>query len=233
MHRQKIANSGWAAFDRKWRSADGSGDEGDADSFPALSSFGATSLASSSITEKNGLKPKPFASVVRPSVDSGADSDGRANKNSANHVAIGNHGAISASVNKVKLLKDAHSWADSNLIEDVLAAVNNDVSQASDLLKAMVSPDSQIGEGRTSGQLAAVMNKTHGLPSESAAAGKANPDSSQLLPAPMNLPSIPLEPELEEIDDDYLNYRKDALKMMRYDQNPCLCLYFSNCLLLA
>jgi hypothetical protein len=220
MHRQKIANSGWAAFDRKWRSADGSGDEGDADSFPALSSFGAPNLASSSITEKNGLKPKPFASVVRPSVDSGAVSNGRGNKNSANHVENGNHGAISASVNKVKLLKDAHSWADSNLIEDVLAAVNNDVSQASDLLKAMVSPDLQTGEDRTSDQLAAVMNNTQGLPSESAGAGKANPDSSKLLPLPlppMNFPSIPLEPELEEIDDDYLNYRKDALKMMRYD----------------
>jgi hypothetical protein len=221
MHRQKIANSGWAAFDRKWRSADGSGDEGDADSFPALSSFGAPNLASSSIAEKNGLKPKPFASVVRPSV--GAVRNGRGNENSANHVDNGNHGAISASVNKVKLLKDAHSWADSNLIEDVLAAVNSDVSQASDLLKAMVSPDLQTGEGRTSGQLAAVMNKTHGLPSESAAAGKANPDSSQLLLAPMNFPSIPLQPEFEGIDDDYLNYRKDALKMMRYDEIPCLC----------
>ncbi|AQK43809.1 hypothetical protein Zm00014a_044632 [Zea mays] len=215
MHRQKNPNSGWAAFDRKQRSADGSGYEGDADPFPSLSNSGASNIASSSITEKNGLKRKPFASVVRPSVDSGAVSTGCGNKNSANHVDSGNHGAISAPLNKVKILKDAHSWADIHLIEDVLAAVNNDVGQASDLLKVMDSPALQTGEGRTSGQLADVMNKTHGSPSESAAAGKANPDSSQLLLPLMNFPSIPLQPEFEDIDDEYFSYRKDALKMMR------------------
>ncbi|KAG2566405.1 hypothetical protein PVAP13_7NG193600 [Panicum virgatum] len=211
MHRQKIPNSGWAAFDRKWRSTDGRGDEGGGDSFPALSDFGAPNSASSSITGNSGLKPKPFASVVRPSVDFGAVSNG----GGRDHVGNVNHGASAASDNKYKLLKDAHSWADSNLIEDVLAAVNNDVTQASDLLKAMVSPDLQTGEGSTCGQLAAEMNKPHSLPSEDSRADNRKPGSSHLLPLPMNLSSIPLEPELEELDDDYLNYRKDALKMMR------------------
>ncbi|PUZ47271.1 hypothetical protein GQ55_7G151600 [Panicum hallii var. hallii] len=215
MHRQKIPNSGWAAFDRKWRNADGRGDEGGADSFPALSDFGAPDPASSSIRGNNGPKPKPFASVVRPSVDYAAVSDGDRSKHSADHVGNVNHGASTASDNKIKLLKDAHSWADSNLIEDILAAVNNDVTQASDLLKTMVSPDLQTGEDRTCGQLAAEMNKTHSLPSEDSRADNRKPDSSHLLPLPMNLSSIPLEPELEELDDDYLNYRKDALKMMR------------------
>jgi len=211
MHRQKIPNSGWAAFDRKWRSTDGRGDEGGADSFPALSDSGAPNSASSSITGNIGLKPKPFASVARPSVDFGAVSNG----GGRDHVGNVNHGASAASDNKIKLLKDAHSWADSNLIEDVLAAVNNDVAQASHLLKAMVSPDLQTGEGRTWDQLAAEMNKTHSLPSEDSRADNRKPGSSHLLPLPMNLSSIPLEPELEELDDDYLNYRKDALKMMR------------------
>ncbi|KAG2572314.1 polyadenylate-binding protein-interacting protein 7-like [Panicum virgatum] len=215
MHRQKIPNSGWAAFDRKWRSTDGRGDEGGADSFPALSDFGAPNPASSSITGKNGPKPKPFASVVRPSVDFGAVSNGGGSKRSADHVDNVNHGASAASDNKIKLLKDAHSWADSNLIEDVLAAVNNDVTQASDLLQAIVSPDLQTGEGRTCGQLAAEMNKTHSLQSEDSTEDNRKPDSSHLLLLPMNSPSIPLEPELEELDDDYLNYRKDALKIMR------------------
>jgi len=215
MHRQKIPNSGWAAFDRKWRSTDGRGDEGGADSFPALSDSGAPNSASSSITGNSGLKPKPFASVVCPSVDFGAVSNGGGSKRSADHVDNVNHGASTASDNKIKLLKDAHSWADSNLIEDVLAAVNNDVAQASHLLKAMVSPDLQTGEGRTWDQLAAEMNKTHSLPSEDSRADNRKPDSSHLLLLPMNSSSIPLEPELEELDDDYLNYRKDALKMMR------------------
>ncbi|KAK8448864.1 hypothetical protein SEVIR_7G116200v4 [Setaria viridis] len=213
MHRQKIPNSGWAAFDRKWRSADGRGDGGEGNSFPALSDF--PNPASSSITGNNGPKPKPFASVVRPSVDFAAVSNGSGNKHSVNNVNNLNRGASAASDNKIKLLKDAHSWADSNLIEDVLAAVNNNVSQASDLLKAMVSPDLQTGEGRACGQLAAEMNKTHSLPSEDSRADNRNPDSSHFLPLPMNLSSIPLEPELEEFDDDYLNYRKDALRMMR------------------
>ncbi|OEL34895.1 hypothetical protein BAE44_0004085 [Dichanthelium oligosanthes] len=206
MRRQKTPNSGWAAFDRKWRSSGGRGDEGGADSFPALSDFGLPSpSSSSSITVYNGLKPKPFASAVRPSADFAAVSNGSGSKCS------GNHGASGASDNKIKLLKDAHSWADSYLIEDVLAAVNNDVSQASDLLKAMVSPDLHTGEG----QLAAEMNKIHSLPSEDSRADNRKADSSQLLPLPVNLSSIPFEPELEEFDDDYLNYRKDALKMMR------------------
>jgi len=233
MHRQKIPNSGWAAFDRKWRSTDGRGDEGGADSFPALSDFGAPNPASSSITGKNGPKPKPFASVVRPSVDFGAVSNGGGSKRSADHVDNVNHGASAASDNKIKLLKDAHSWADSNLIEDVLAAVNNDVTQASDLLKAMVSPDLQTGEGSTCGQLAAEMNKTHSLPSEDSRADNRKPDSSHLLLLPMNSSSIPLEPELEELDDDYLNYRKDALKMMRYAKKSLLTHGLSSCLHLA
>ncbi|CAN6270086.1 unnamed protein product [Urochloa humidicola] len=212
MHRQKIPNSGWAAFDRKWRSADGRGDGGEADSFPVLADFGTPNPASSSIIENNGPRLKPFASVVRPSADSSADRNGRGNKNSVNNV---DNGASTASDNKIKLLKDAHSWADSNLIEDVLAAVNNDVSQASDLLKAMVSPDLQTGEGRTCSQVASEMNKTHSLPSEDSRANNGKQDSLHLLPLPMNLSSIPMEPELEEFDDDYLNYRKDALKMMR------------------
>ncbi|CAO2035090.1 unnamed protein product [Urochloa humidicola] len=212
MHRQKIPNSGWAAFDRKWRSADGRGDGGEADSFPALADFGPPNPASSSIIENNGPRQKPFASVVRPSVDFASDGNGRGNKHSVNNV---DNGASTASDNKFKLLKDAHSWADSNLIEDVLAAVNNDVSQASDLLKAMVSPDLQTGEGRTCGQVASKMNKTHSLPSEDSRANNGEQDSLHLLLLPMNLSSIPMEPELEEFDDDYLNYRKDALKMMR------------------
>ncbi|CAL5027330.1 unnamed protein product [Urochloa decumbens] len=212
MHRQKIPNSGWAAFDRKRRSADGRGDGGEADSFPVLADFGGPNPASSSIIGNNEPRLKPFASVVRPSADFSVGSNGRGSKHSANHV---DNGASTASDNKIKLLKDAHSWADSNLIEDVLTAVNNDVSQASDLLKAMVSPDLQTGEGRTCGQVASEMNKDHSLPSEDSGADNGKPDSSHLLPLPMNLSCIPMEPELDEFDDDYLNYRKDALKMMR------------------
>lgn len=209
MYKQKIPNSGWAAFDRRWRGTDGRRDETDVSSFPALSDSRASNSSSSSVTENNRPKSKPFASVVRPSDDFAAVNNGSGNKHPGNFVDNVNYGAISVSDNKIKLLKDAHSWANSNLIEDVLAAVNDDVGQASDLLKAMVPPDLLTGEGKASGQLSAEMNK------ENATADNRHPDSSHLLPLPVNLSSIPLEPELEELDDDYLNHRKDALKMMR------------------
>uniref|UniRef100_A0A0A9F369 Smr domain-containing protein n=1 Tax=Arundo donax TaxID=35708 RepID=A0A0A9F369_ARUDO len=206
---KKIPNSGWAAFDRRWRGTDGRDDETDVSSFPALPDSRASNSYSSSVTENNRLKPKPFASVVRPSDGFAAVINGGGNKHPGNFVDSVNYGAISVSDNKIKRLKDAHSWADINLIEDVLAAVNDDVGQAYDILKAMVSPDLSTGEGKKSGQLAAEMNK------ENATADNGHPDSSHLLPLPMNLSSIPMEPELEELDDDYLNHRKDALKMMR------------------
>ncbi|KAL6650756.1 hypothetical protein ACP70R_009681 [Stipagrostis hirtigluma subsp. patula] len=211
MHRQKIPNSGWAAFDRRWRGTNGRGGEGEADSFPALSDSRAPDSASRSGTDNNRLNSKPFASVVRPSAELIAVDNESGNNHLTDQVENAKYVASSASDNKIKLLKDAHCWADSNLIQDVLAAVNNDVGQASAYLEAMVSPDLLTGEGRTSGQLAAEMNKTNGPLSENETA----PDGSQLLVLPMNLSSIPLEPELEELDDDYLNHRKDALKLMR------------------
>jgi hypothetical protein len=227
MYRQKVPNSGWAAFDRRWRGKNSRGDETDVTSFPPLSDSGAP-MSSSSITENNRVNPKPFASVVRPSADPAAVGNGRGNKQSSNHVHGVNYGASSAPGNKIQQLKDAHSWADSNLIEDVLAAVNDDVGQASDLLKAMLPLDMLIGNRKTSDQFAAEMSK------ESSTVDR-HLDRSHLLPLSTNLssiPSIPMEPELHELDDDYLKHRKDALKMMRYAHNACLCCGFSSSLML-
>ncbi|CAM0904535.1 unnamed protein product [Alopecurus aequalis] len=215
MYRQKIPNSGWAAFDRRLRGTDDGGDDADANSFPALSGSRGSSSASSSVTESNNMpKAKPFASVIRPPVEFAAVGNKNRNKHLIDHAEKTNFVVNSALDNKIKLLKDAHSWADSNLIEDILSGVNNDVGQASVLLKAMVSPDLLPGEGRTTGQPAFEMNKAHGLASENAAAENKHPNESQLLPL-QNIASMPVEPELEEFDDDYLNHRKDALKMMR------------------
>ncbi|XP_047066169.1 uncharacterized protein LOC124674175 [Lolium rigidum] len=214
MHRQKISNSGWAAFDRRLRGTADGGEVVDANKFPALASSRGSSLASSSVAESNNMpKAKPFASVIRPPVECAAVSNDKRNKHLMDHTQKTNFGVNSASDN-IKLLKDAHSWADSNLIEDVLAGVNNDVGQASVLLKAMVSPDLLPEEGRTTCQPAFEMNKAHGLASENATAESKYPNESKLLPL-QTVVSIPLEPELEEFDDDYLNHRKDALKIMR------------------
>lgn len=225
MYRQKVPNSGWAAFDRRWRGKNSRGDETDVTSFPPLSDSGAPMSSSSSITENNRVNLKPFASVVRPYADPAAVGNGSGNKQSSNHVHGVNYGASSAPGNKIQQLKDAHSWADSNLIEDVLAAVNDDVGQASDLLKAMLPLDMLIGDRKTSDQFAAEMSK------ESSTVDR-HLDRLHLLPLPTNLSSIPMEPELQELDDDYLKHRKDALKMLRYAHNACLCFGFSSSLML-
>ncbi|GJN27541.1 hypothetical protein PR202_gb15571 [Eleusine coracana subsp. coracana] len=209
MYGQKAPNSGWAAFDRKWRGKDGRGDKTDVSSFPPLSDSSAPMSSSSSVTENSWANPKPFASVVRPSSDIAATGNGSGNKQLSNHVDGVNYGASSASDNKIKQLKNAHGWADSNLIEDILAAVNDDVGQASDLLKAMLPSDVQTGGSKASDQFAAEMNDRN------SSVDNRQSDRTHLLPLPTSLSSIPMEPELEEPDDDYLNHRKDALKMMR------------------
>ncbi|KAM0920684.1 hypothetical protein ACQ4PT_007356 [Festuca glaucescens] len=215
MYRQKISNSGWAAFDRRLCGTADGGDDVDANSFPALPGSRGSSSASSSVRESNNMpKVKPFASVIRPPVELGAVGTENGNKHLIDQMEKSNFVVNSVSDDKIKLLKDAHSWADSNLIEDILAGVNNDVGQASVLLGAMVSPDLPPGEVITTGQPAFEMNKAHSLASENATAENKYPNESKLL-AMQNVVSIPLEPELEEFDDDYLNHRKDALKIMR------------------
>ncbi|SPT18482.1 unnamed protein product [Triticum aestivum] len=216
MYRPKIPNSGWAAFDHRLRGTADGGDDVDVNSFPALSgSRGSSSASSSAIGNNNMPKAKPFASVIRPPVEFAVVGNENGNRHLTDHMVRTNSGVNSASGNKIKLLKDAHSWADSNLIEDILAGVDNDVGQSSVLLKSMVAPDFLPREGRTTGQSPFEMNKAHGSVSGNTIAENKHSNESQLLPPQMNLISIPQEPELEEFDDDYLNHRKDALKMMR------------------
>jgi hypothetical protein len=227
MHRQKISNSGWAAFDRRLRGTADGGDDVDANSFPALPGSRGSSSASSLVRESNNMpKAKPFASVIRPPVELGAVGNENGNKHLIDHMEKTNFVVNSVCEDKIKLLRNAHSWADSILIEDILAGVNNDVGQASVLLEAMVSPDLPPGEGRTTGQPGFEMNKVHGLASENSTAENKYPNESKLLPMQYVVP-IPVEPELEEFDDEYLNHRKDALKIMRYTQNSCSCYGFN------
>ncbi|KAG8064605.1 hypothetical protein GUJ93_ZPchr0004g38888 [Zizania palustris] len=215
MYRQKIPNSGWAAFDRKWRSKDGRWGDADVNSFPVLSDSIAPSSASSSVAENSRPTTKPFASVVRPPIDFATVGSENGSKHFTDHMENENCGVKSASENKVKLLSDDHGWADSNLIEDILASVNDDVGQASALLKDMVSPYFMTREDEMPAQFSSEINETHGLSSENATEVDKHLNGSHVLPLPMNMPSIPIEPELEELNDDYLNHRKDALKMMR------------------
>nr|CAD1836928.1 unnamed protein product [Ananas comosus var. bracteatus] len=201
MQRPRVHHSpGWAAFDRKQRARDSAGGANDVDPFPSISS----SNPAKAFVASNSGTVKSFSSVVRPSIEFPLLASDSESTNSIDNPAV-------------RLLKDVHSWADHNLIEDILTAVSNDIDQASVLLKAMVSVDSEkLGDNSLSGQSSS--NHVKDKHSKGATLVETNPsDSEYKLSASMRVLSIPREPEWEESEDDdvYLSLRKDAIKMMR------------------
>ncbi|XP_073099620.1 uncharacterized protein [Elaeis guineensis] len=162
MQQPRVRTPGWAAFDRKQRAKDGNLPECDADPFPSISNI-TSSGSATSLETNNSTSMKSFSSVVRPHVKcplfvndqkSGLLNDNSGGRHLDDQVTAENN------VNPaVKMLKDLHSWADQNLIKDVLAAVNDDVDQASVLLKAMVSPDSKIEKTSCSDLISSISTK--------------------------------------------------------------------------
>lgn len=134
---------GWAAFDHKQRGKKGAEPEFHIGPIPVQSTTTSMPLPKNSVIQ-NGTTLKSFSSVVQPSTqfpvleENGNHSIGKigVGNNSNNFVEkteIKNE--ISYSIQNLKKL---HSWADYGLIEDILAAVSNDIEQASSLLKSMV-----------------------------------------------------------------------------------------------
>lgn len=111
------------------------------------------------------------------------------------------------------MLKDIHAWADQNMIEDILVAVNNDVDRASSLLKAMFSCETTSDEPNSS-TLSNVSNVKEELSIDNFAEAKKPAQPYHEVLTPNCLLQVPVEPEWEE-DDLYLSHRKEAVKMMR------------------
>lgn len=146
MSRMGAKFRGWAAFDAKQQQKQGLQPEIDKDPYPPFTSTLIPLHASESITTNNGLEMKPFASVLLPSMDfptltedkdcqkftRTGDCDSR-RKHEIKLINEINHDFT------LKQLKELYTWADSSLIEDILAAVDNNIEKASTLLKAMVS----------------------------------------------------------------------------------------------
>lgn len=202
MQRPRVQSTyGWAAFDRQHRPQKEKIDASGTDPFPPIS--GNTHAGpSSSLTRTNPSVMKPFSSVLHP---------------------------CNLLENPVKLLKDANPWADHGLIEDVLEGVNNDLNMASQILKSMISNDSEDGKtpvAEEKGHLnvhknkglmeEATPNENYSVLNGSSSSSTSSENNSSLNAMDNGLIfSVPIEPELEE-DDVYFTHRKDALKMMRY-----------------
>jgi len=217
---QRPRGQGWAAFDRKQREEQGSDTECSVDPYPSISK-GTSSSAANSLIKNSGGPVRAFSSISRPSVgvlpvahncESQVIND---NSYAQNHI---DQIARESDSTPVKMLKDIHMWADQTLIEDVLAAVNNDVEQASGLLKAMVSSESKLEDPGLSGPSSRASgpceDKNKCLGKSNFVVNKLSDGLHEVLIS-KTLFSVPVEPEWEE-DDIYLSHRKDAVRMMRY-----------------
>lgn len=205
MQRPRVQSTyGWAAFDRQHRPQKEKIDASSSDPFPPIS--GNTHAGpSSSLMRTSPSMMKPFSSVLRP---------------------------CNPLENPVKLLKDANPWADHGLIKDVLEGVNNDLNMASQILKSMISNDSEdlkipVAEEKSHSNVhknkglmeEATPNENHSVLNGSSSSTSSENNSSFNAMDNGLIFSVPIEPELEEEDDVYFNHRKDALKMMRAASN--------------
>ena len=242
MSRGRGKSGGWAAFDLKQRQKQGLEPDILNDPFPPLLPC---------LTNNNNENDKPSSSsLLLPSVDFPALADDQKHKHGkyqkpAKTLVGDSRGTSSSSkendrVLAVPKLQELHPWADNCLLQDVLAAADNNMDRASTLLKAMVanydgfedngptsnaemdsSSSVSLGNTTTTSRSLADLEgslKYNGkeLVDENDCFGEKLPDEAidQKLILE-RLKYVPVEPEWEE-DDLYLIHRKDALKTMRY-----------------
>ncbi|KAK8947752.1 hypothetical protein KSP40_PGU008442 [Platanthera guangdongensis] len=155
MHRPKFQTAGWAAFDRDQREKQGIKDEGAVDPCPSISKETSSGIMENTdcVDSEKKLFPvqfmqiKSFSSVVRPTTPVEFPLLESSRKFRASNISAENDQHVlsgKSNANPVVKLKDVHNWADQHLIEDILAAVKNDVGQASICLNEMASFESNI-----------------------------------------------------------------------------------------
>ncbi|KAI3836175.1 hypothetical protein MKX03_028154 [Papaver bracteatum] len=214
--------SGWAAFGQQERQGLKK-IELDSEIYPPVVENTPTSLLPLKQVLMNG-SAKSFSSVVRASVLS-PNVDFEERILAASSSSKPGDGGVS----DVDKLKELHKWADDSLIGDVLAAVDNDFSQASSVLQTMFSSDSSNQTGAaypsdTSDPSQKTAEETNFLVEECIGQQRVEPSHEEYstesnLYAPMSFISgqvlnAPIEPEWQE-DDIYLSLRKDAIRATR------------------
>ncbi|XP_059624518.1 uncharacterized protein LOC132267371 [Cornus florida] len=153
MSMRRTKSPGWAAFDLKQRQKKVFVPEGEADSYPPMSSAIAPLQTCQNLVKNNDPSAKSFSSVLLPS----ANFPSLVNKDFGKPLSNSNSNekhcnAVSEEYSVIlacKKLREIHCWADRSLIEDIMKAVDNDIDKASTLLKEMVSSGSSEGNNRT------------------------------------------------------------------------------------
>nr|GMC58025.1 putative Smr domain-containing protein [Ipomoea batatas] len=145
----KAKTSGWAAFVQKERQKQqGLEPNLDEDPFPPVTVPNTLSTHPSYKAKNTGtIWEKPYSTVLLPSPNFASleQSKGSNSKQSS----VGNFNSSQGSnvfkkgdnVDLYQKIKGLHSWADEDLIKDVMAGVNYDFDQAIMQLEAIVSPD--------------------------------------------------------------------------------------------
>ncbi|XP_043714437.1 uncharacterized protein LOC122662785 [Telopea speciosissima] len=144
---KKGRSAGWAAVNLKQMQKQDLKPEFDDDPYPFIQNRTNTIAPSGSSILSNVPSVKSFSSVLQPKMDfpiliDDNDSkrqllDNNSNSMLGNKIVKENNTFLA-----LKKLKELHAWADNSLIEDILAAVDNNFDQASTLLKAMVTSSS-------------------------------------------------------------------------------------------
>ncbi|XP_061359710.1 uncharacterized protein LOC133303754 [Gastrolobium bilobum] len=133
-------SSGWAAFDLKQKKKNNLESDVDKDPFPPIG-ISDSMQHGDKLINKNHVPVKPFSSVLLPTkIFPPLKEDGNIEKAMLGSDSGGKYCGTSAQedVNlAIKKLKEQHLWAENSLIEDILAAVNNNVDKASSLLETM------------------------------------------------------------------------------------------------
>lgn len=133
-------SSGWAAVNLKQQKR-GLQDEIEPESFPPISTTLSSLPPHGNLHRVDSRSGRPFSSALLPSADSLTlpETSGAKKTVLGDSSIQGGKKVIEEIFLALRKLKELHSWADFRLIEDVMEAVNNNINEASILLKAMVS----------------------------------------------------------------------------------------------
>ncbi|KAK9095809.1 hypothetical protein Sjap_021306 [Stephania japonica] len=146
-------SSGWAAFDRKQRQKQCCEPDLPTEPYPHISGVVNSVLPLKGSERISNPPGKSFSRAVQtPAFSSLVLSNYETSSKGLMGSKSEGTGVIAKEVNltpnltpNLEKLKAVHSWADANLIEDILGAVNNDFDQAAVLLESMAATSSSEG----------------------------------------------------------------------------------------
>nr|GEU37575.1 hypothetical protein [Tanacetum cinerariifolium] len=217
MSRRRAKTSGWAAFDPKKHVAD---NETDNDPFPSISTNIATLHHHRDSSRNGDHTGKSFSSVLTysPSFPNIIASEDPLMENTHSKQTTSKY--VENVVHQIyEKLKVLYPWANDNLIEDIVAAVDNDIDKASTLLSDMALPgrleekkEAEFVDNIEDGCLDSSMLENKGLRVENSA--KELIHDNVALRLMMDMSMVPVEPEWED-DDVYIVHRKEAIRAMR------------------